>query len=80
MHDRLDDEQHKAEYVPEGQWRREPRRQKVRCFEPGRLVKFAQDRVGKSSQAYLRMDSLREELKQRLPWRRSATREVAETY
>ena len=26
------------------------------------------------------MDSLREELKQRLPWRRSATREVAETY
>jgi hypothetical protein len=29
---------------------------------------------------HLKMDSLREELKQRLPWRRSATREVAETY
>ena len=31
----LDDEQHKAEYVPEGHCR-EARGQKVRCFDPGR--------------------------------------------
>ena len=56
MHDRPDDEQHKAEYVPEGQWCRELRCQQVRCFEPGRLVELAQDRVGKSGQACLGAD------------------------
>ena len=56
VHDRPDDEQHKAECVPEGQWRPEPRRQQMRSFELGRVVEFAQDRVGKSGQAYLSAD------------------------